>query len=107
LRFSKIQMNSGHVGAGRLAIGLSPSPTGPTLPTRAVFKPTALFFSPRDGARGTDVAIELPNGDFGSVHPKVGQSHFVTHLSVSGIHEEQKAKQGVFHGWRSYLASHF
>jgi hypothetical protein len=98
-------MHGWHVGAGRLAIGLSPRPTRPTLPTRTKFKSATLFFSARDGARGMRVALKLPDRDFGSVNREVGQSHFVTHLSACDASEQQEAKQCVFHNLSSDRAA--
>jgi hypothetical protein len=80
-----------------MAIWLSPRPTGTALPTGTVLKATTLFFGPSGGTRGTYIAVELPDRDFGSVDPKVGKYDYFANLSVNAAHENHYAKNGIFH----------
>ena len=90
-------MHGRHIRTRRVAIGLSPGPTGPALPTGAVLKTTTLFFSPRGSPRGPHVALKLPDRHLGSVNPKVGKCHDFANLGVHTARENRDAQDGIFH----------
>jgi hypothetical protein len=90
-------MNGRQICARRVAIWLSPRPTGTALPAGTVLKTTTLFFGPSGGTRGTYVAVELPDRDFGSVDSKARKCDYFANLGVNAGHENHYAKNGIFH----------